>query len=230
MNLDERIDLVRSVEVDVWVRRVNDARRDGRMASWISSLHPRRLGCELVTGSMNGTFNLCQKVIFDDKTTAILRMPIGGRNHPDYADEKAVVEAATLSLLRRQTSIPVPAVYVWGTADHNILGLGPFILMQVVDGVSGSDLHWNHGPETRLLREDISEANLELLFRQIARYQLELFSLNFDTLGSLPLSIGGVDVPTRPLTWKAHASLHGRGIDTIGLPSPPSFLPETILY
>lgn len=131
-------------------------------------------------------------------------------------------EVAILVLLQRHTSIPVPAVYVWGTADHNVLGLGPFILMQVVEGVSGIHLCT---PAVELLHEDISEANLELLFRRFARYQLELFNLSFDSLGSLPLSVGGLGAPTQPLIWKAHEILHRGGIDTIGnyavSPPPP---------
>jgi hypothetical protein len=221
MNCDGRLDPLHSVLHDIWLEKLNAARKDGRMGPWISTIHPRKLGCELLEGSMHGSLNLCQTAIFSDQTKGILRLPLGHLTHPEYADEKVVAEVGVLKLLRERTTILVPVVRAWGRAADNVLGLGPFILMDVVEGVSGSDLlsDYRAGFGTRLLRKDISERKLELLFRQLAQFQLELFSLDFDSLSSVPIPEEGVAAPKRPLTWKAHKILHRGAIDTFGMAS-----------
>lgn len=78
MDYNKRIDLIHEAQKDVWIDRVNEARVDGRMCHWVSTLHPDRLSCRLDGGFLHGAYNLCQKFIFADNTTWILRFPCVG--------------------------------------------------------------------------------------------------------------------------------------------------------
>ncbi|KAK1765045.1 phosphotransferase enzyme family protein [Phialemonium atrogriseum] len=188
MDYNKCIDLIHDAQKDVWVDRVNAGRVDGRMCNWVSTLHPDRLPCRLDGGFLHGAYNLYQKFIFADNTTWILRFPRVGAICDDYADEKIAMEVEVLSLVRERTSIPVPVIYSWGLAADNPLGLGAFILMEFIEGVSAN--HFLRDPkataDTRLMRGDISDSDVEILFRQIAGFQLQLFELDFDRIGSLP--------------------------------------------
>jgi len=214
LDVDHRLDLVQEIQKDLWLDRVNAARQDGRMVAWASTLCG--LPCRLDNGGLNGSYNLCQKVISSDNTTWMLRLNRVGAVHPEYADEKVAVEVEMLTLLRERTTIPVPAIHTWGLAADNPLGLGPFMLMEFVEGVCAKDFLRDTTTDTRLLREDISDGDIEYLFRQFVGFQLQLFELDFDRIGSLPTPRTGFPAPTRPLTWKAHSILHNGGVDTFG--------------
>lgn len=226
MDYDKRIELIHEVQKHVWVGRVNSARVDGRMCHWVSTLHPDRLPCQLDGGFLHGAYNLCQKFIFGDNTIQVLRFPRVGAICREYADEKVAMEVEVLSLLRERTSIPVPAVHSWGLAADNPLGLGAFILMDFIKGVGAS--HVLKDPkatvDTRLVRADISENDVELLFRQVAGFQLQLFELDFDRIGSLPTPKTSFSAPVRPLTWKVHDITQTGGVDTFGTLQTSRFL------
>ena len=140
MDYDKRIDLIHEVQKDVWVDRVNEARIDGRMCSWVTTLYPERLLCRMEGDFLHGSYNLCQKFVFSDNSTWLLRFPGVRAICADYADEKITIEVEVLSLIRERTSIPVPKVYSWGLAADNPLGLGAFILMEFIIGTSVSRL------------------------------------------------------------------------------------------
>ncbi|RSL44440.1 hypothetical protein CEP51_016224, partial [Fusarium floridanum] len=163
MDYNKCIDLIHEVQKNAWVDRVNAARVDGRMCHWVSTLHPDGLPCRLDGGFLHGAYNVCQKFVFNDGTTQILRFPRVGAICDRYADEKIAMEVEVLSLVRKRTTIPVPTVCSWGLAADNPLGLGAFILMEFINGVSAN--HFLRDPEatvpTRLMREDISERDVE---------------------------------------------------------------------
>ncbi|KAJ5202184.1 hypothetical protein N7449_004263 [Penicillium cf. viridicatum] len=60
--------------------------------------------------------------------------------------------------------------------------------MDFVNGVSLSDLLRDANAEhpTRVMREDISDNDIEVIYRQMANFLLQLFKLDFDRIGSLP--------------------------------------------
>lgn len=159
---------------------------------------------------------------FSDGTAWMARFPRVGKVHNEYADEKVAMEVRALSLICEWTTIPVPKVQAWGCAVDNSLGLGAFIMMDFVDGVCLNDLLTdpNEAEPTRLLREDISDGDIEVIYRQFANFLLQLFSLDFDSIGSLP-SLEAKEpespVPKRPLTYKAHDILQNGGVDVFGM-------------
>jgi len=93
-------------------------------------------------------------------------------------------------------------------------------MMDFIDGVSLSDLleDPNAKRATRLMREDISDSDIEVIYRQLANILLQLFQLDFDRIGSLPWLRAEAQspTPTRPLTFKAHSILQNGGVDTFG--------------
>jgi aminoglycoside phosphotransferase (APT) family kinase protein len=164
---------------------------------------------------LNGSYNLCQKLRFCDGTSWLLRMPIIGSVCDEYADEKIAVEVEVLSLLR-DSNVPVPGIIAWGLTAANPLGLGPYIVMDFIEGVSVNTL-LRQQHNTRLLRDDICDDDVKFLYRQFARILLQLFQIDFPMLGSLPTPVTGFNAPVRPLTFKAHDILQTGGVDTFGM-------------
>jgi hypothetical protein len=93
-------------------------------------------------------------------------------------------------------------------------------MMDFINGVSLSDLLEDPNAErpTRLMREDISDSDIEVIYRQLANFLLQLFKLDFDRIGSLqsPRAEAQSPTPTHPLTFKAHSILQNGGVDTFG--------------
>ncbi|KAL2870912.1 uncharacterized protein BJX67DRAFT_369843 [Aspergillus lucknowensis] len=144
-----------------WVDKVNEARLNGRLCSWVSTFHPCKLSCRIEGGFLNGSYNLCQRYIFDDGTSL----------SPVYADE-------------------------------NPLGLGPFLLMGFTHGIR--------------LSKNLHDNDIEHVYRQMARFMLELFQINFDKISGIPTPQTGFPAPIRPLTRKSHGILHEGGVDVFG--------------
>ncbi|CAG8182064.1 unnamed protein product [Penicillium olsonii] len=161
MDYNKPLDLLHRAEEAEWVHKVNMARVDGRLCDWATSLHPEKLPCRLDGGFLNGSYNLVQKLIFDDGKVWFLRLPRASSISPEHADEKMAMEVEALHLVRKETLIPVPKVFAWGLAQENPLGLGPFIFMDFIDGVCLNTIFG--GKDSRLLKEDISDTDIEFI-------------------------------------------------------------------
>ncbi|KAF7511853.1 hypothetical protein GJ744_003086 [Endocarpon pusillum] len=109
----------------------------------------------------------------------MVRFPIVGNVCDELVDEKVAMEVEVLSLIRKHTNIPVPRVKAWGRAVDNTLGLGPFIIMDFIEGVSLSTL-FRASKDARLLKEDIDDHDIEFIYKQYARILLQLFRLDFE--------------------------------------------------
>lgn len=212
------VDAVREVEDELWVHKVNEIHREGRLCPWVSTFHKNKLPCQHAGIFQKGSFNAALKVVFSDNTAWMVRFPRGGKVCETYADEKVAMEVAALNIIREQTTIPVPKVHAWGLAASNTLGLGPFMMMDFIDGVTLGNILINPTVDnpTRLLREDIGDENIRFIYRQMANFLLQLFKLDFDRIGSLPWPGDEADSPARPLTFKAHSILQIGGVDTFG--------------
>ena len=183
MDYYKYLDLIQQVEEDIWLRKINEGRLDGRFCSWIPTFHSEQLVCHLEGDSMNGSYNVCQKFAFDDGTVWILRLPRVASISSQYADEEIVteMEVEALGVLRKRTTIPVPKVGTWG-AQNNPLGLGPFLIMDFIGGIRlGRTMI---APGSRLITEDIRDADIEFLYRQMAMFMLQMFDIDIDRIGS----------------------------------------------
>lgn len=217
METDERIELAQDLQGDLWEDRLNEAYRSGRLCAWVSGFHHRRLPCQLEhNGLHHGAYNAGLKLVFDDGVAWLLRFPRVGKVHDSYADEKVAMEVAVINLIRDKSTIPVPKIHAWGVAAENPLGLGPFVLMEFIqEGVSLNDL-LDDKSGTRLLRDDLSDQEIETIYRQFANFLLQLFKLDFDYIGNLHSPHPELRFPSRPLTWKVHDILQTGGVDTFG--------------
>jgi aminoglycoside phosphotransferase (APT) family kinase protein len=120
-----------------------------------------------------------------------------------------------MSILRARTTIPVPKVHAWGIAADNPLHLGPFIMMDYVCGESLQSIL--APPNTRLMREDINDDDIQFIYKQMTNIFLQIFSLDFDHIGSLPPTKTSGTALERPLTWKVHDILQDGGVNTFGM-------------
>ncbi|KAK2757120.1 hypothetical protein FQN54_005090 [Arachnomyces sp. PD_36] len=220
MDTNALLDLVHEVQGQLWVDKLNEAHRKGWLCQWVSTFHPNTLPCQLDGTFHHGAFNVGMKMVFSDGTAWMVRFPRAGMVCDDYADEKVAMEVTALNLIHDRTSVPVPRVHAWGPAASNLLDLGPYIMMDFIDGVSLSDLLKDPNAEypTRLMRADISDSDIEVIYRQLANYLLQIFKLDFDQIGSLPWPVVGYqsDTPPPPLTFKAHSILQNGGVNTFG--------------
>lgn len=123
------------------------------------------------------------------------------------------MEVEALHVIREKTSLPVPEVYAWGLERENRLGLGPFILINFINGICLGEAFG--GGSSRLIREDIPDADIEFGYRQMAHFMLQFYRIDFSQIGSLPTLQTKFPAPGHPLTWKAHEILRVGGVDTL---------------
>ncbi|KAL3456143.1 hypothetical protein BJX64DRAFT_296895 [Aspergillus heterothallicus] len=220
MDTNALVEYIHEAQCHLWVSKVNESHRTGSLCPWVSTFHPQKLSCHLEGTFHHGAFNAGVKMVFSNRTAWMVRFPRAGMVCDEYADEKIAMEVSALKLIRERTTIPVPRVHAYGPSASNTLGLGPFIMMDFIEGVSLSQLLQDANAErpSRVMREDISDKDTKTIYRQMARFMLQLFKLDFDEIGSLPLPRGdGFNpAPPRPLTFKSHCILQNGGIDTFG--------------
>lgn len=87
------------------------------------------------------------------------------------------------------TTIPIPKIHHWGTAEENPLGLGPFIIMDHAEHTQTLS-HALNDPaldptDSHSLDPNISDEKLRLLYRQMANIMVQLSTLSFSRIGSL---------------------------------------------
>lgn len=187
----------------LWVLKYTES-RETTLCEWVSDFHPRKLKCEIygpdARSDRRGAYNIVSKVHFHETNeTWAVRFPQNG-NGP-ISDEKLEAEVAAINIVRRYTDIPIPDIKAWGYAHENKLGLGPFLISAWVDGICLVDFLPSKDGATRLLRDDIPDSTIQRLWRQIARFMLQLSRINFDYIGSCTTT------PRRPLSIKSHQIL-----------------------
>ncbi|GAB0139994.1 hypothetical protein EsHS_00000632 [Epichloe bromicola] len=106
-----------------------------------------------------GAYNLSCKVEFKNGEKWIVRFPMVGK--VVNADEKIDIDVATMNLLRQRTTIPIPEVKSWGLAADDAFRIGPFIMMDFVEGISVEDILQNS--DARNMRQDIIERAIEVV-------------------------------------------------------------------
>jgi hypothetical protein len=218
METDERIELEQEARGVLWEDRVNASFKSGRLCTWVSSFHHLHLPCQLASQEpYYGSYNTGLKFTFQDGTAWLVRFPRVGYVHDSCMDEKVAMEVAVINLIREKSTIPVPKIFAWGIGAENTLELGPFIIMEFIqNGVSLNVLLKDANNGTRLLRDDLSDKEMETIYRQFANFMVQLFKLDFDYIGNLETPRVDLKFPSRPLTWKAHDILQTGGVDTFG--------------
>lgn len=183
-----------------WMRALMDVGVQA-LSTWLSTFR-NGIPCQYDTMLYHGSFNLGISFRFEDGIKWLLRFPKQG--YCIHADEKMEREVAMMHYINRSTSIPVPEVHAWGLSADNIFNLGPYIIMDFIDGVTLASL-WtpdaDSGPFVGMLRDEIPEEDLRKVYRQMCRFSLELADRRFDSIGSLASHDGRL---VAPFTMKMH--------------------------
>ena len=169
----------------------------------------------------NGIADIGSTVQFDKdegiEAKWMMRFPIPGAvMHPEA---KVRHEVAVMEYLKKKTSIRVPKIVAWGTAEENIFpGVGPFIIMEFVDGKPLYDIlrgvpidevfrertadeflkelaqkAAKGHDDNEMLSPDVDDNTLAIIYRQMANVYLELAEHDFEMIGSLSQTSAGTN-------------------------------------
>ncbi|KAF2460783.1 hypothetical protein BDY21DRAFT_413054 [Lineolata rhizophorae] len=180
MDFDRRVDMCNMDRALKWGAAF-DKERNTTLLRWLSSYRNGQL-CEVLT-TYHGSFNWSCSVRFKDGITWLVRFAVPGKSH---------------------TTIPVPAIHHWGLSEDNPSGLGPFIIMDFIAGMSLRDILTDGtDPDSKILKSDFPDEKLRVLYRQIADFHLQLYQLDFSSIGALSIGDDGkITVNASPLTLK----------------------------
>ncbi|KAM5352641.1 hypothetical protein ACJ41O_005363 [Fusarium nematophilum] len=160
-------------------------------------------------GFFKGSFNvsICVKRR-DSDGHVLIRFPFPGNIYGPWRDEKVKNEVMAMKYIRQHTSIPVPIVHHWGITEDSPEQLGPFIIMDFMQGEDLGDLlrkPTEDEQETIILDPNIDETTLDTIYEQIAEFMLELSRLEFPKIGAISqdseLDPSRWTVTSRPLTY-----------------------------
>ncbi|KAK8213130.1 kinase-like domain-containing protein [Phyllosticta paracitricarpa] len=132
-----------------------------------------------------GGFNYCFALRFEDGLQWIFRFPLPKSSM--LPQRKTEAELAVMQFIREKTSIPVPKVIASGVTEGEFEKLGPYILMEFVEGELLSELLLDFDDENQRMRKDIEESTLRHIYSQVAGFYLELFAHEFSAIGSLEM-------------------------------------------
>ncbi len=197
-------------ERNVKDRRLAFARKLIQAVDDIVSFVDNRLGWNgagRYDGFFKGSFNISMDVKRGESGEHVLiRFPSPGNVYGPWQEEKITNEVMVMSYLSENTSIPIPRVRCWGLAKESPRQLGPFIIMDFVEGQDLSDLLQQpseNKEEPIVLDPDIDEAKLDFVYEQVAGFMLELSRLEFPRIGAISrdTTSGQWTVTGRPLTY-----------------------------
>ncbi|KAH3969883.1 hypothetical protein HBH64_151780 [Parastagonospora nodorum] len=156
---------------------------------------------------LKGSFHLSLVVKFSDGgPKAVIRFPKPGHTATAFQEEKVRNEFHFLQFLSEKTTIPIPKVTSWGTTEDSPQHIGPFMIMDYVDGISLATI-LKQPTETEqdevILKTDVDDKKLEYVYEQLADYILQLSKLDFSTIGALSKNPSSNEWTAggRPLTY-----------------------------
>ncbi|KAI5462891.1 hypothetical protein BGZ63DRAFT_379977 [Mariannaea sp. PMI_226] len=135
--------------------------------------------------------------------SVFIRFPLPGRTYSPWAAEKVKNEVFVLEYLREHTTIPVPRVHSWGSAEESPRQLGPFILMDYMEGVCLDDLlkkPTERESDMLILDPAIDQRTLRVVFSQIADYMYQLSQLRLPAIGTVTRNNNSSSSPTTTLS------------------------------
>ncbi|KAF5558995.1 kinase [Fusarium mexicanum] len=205
-------------ELEEWERSLNKATIYRDIANFI--LKYRSGKAVELHRPIKGGYNVFYRLEYADGTSTAIRIPSPATRFPD---EKVRYEVATMRYVAANTTIPVPKIFHWGTAEDNPLGLGPFIIIEYIEHETTLSHALNDPtldpPDSHSLDPNISNKKLEFLYAQMANILLQLSSLSFPRIGSLVEDEEGhISISGRPLMQNMNSILDLTG-------SPSSLLP-----
>jgi hypothetical protein len=170
---------------EAWKKRLDEAQQE------VVDFVIKRVGSDVAGefgGYLKGSYNICLVINLNTKPTYMIRFPQLEMTAMCFLDEKVRNEVHVMELLR-QTTIPLPKVYSWGLTKDSPSQLGPFIIMEYVEGRRLIDeiqrpVKNDNGVEMDLWKE-LGNPRLLHAYSQIADYMLQIYQMDFDAAGSI---------------------------------------------
>jgi hypothetical protein len=213
MDFDENLELLAEHRYLQWLDLLQT--KQAQIPAWATSFHPQRLSCSIVLPTLYGSYNFGIPIAFSNGEKWFVRFPLCGKTSAEHLDEKVASEVTALKLLRARTDIPVPEVKAWGLAHENKLGVGPFIIEEFIYGERLEQILSNpDDKDSCLLNDKLNDGKVETIYKQLARFKLQLFNLNFEHNGSL---VGGSSRLQPPLTMAANMMACLSGANVLGI-------------
>jgi hypothetical protein len=205
-----------------WLRKVIDAKDE------IVAFVDGRLdgdGAGEFIGFLKGSFNLSLRIGFGDRRqSALIRFAKPG--HTMWRDEKVTNEVQFIEYLSQHTTIPLPRVLSWGLTEESPQQLGPFIIMDFIDGTRLSTIlkkPTKDDQEDVILNPDIDNATLDIIYDQLADYMLQISQLNFPRIGAVSKDYASNtwSITGRPLTYNMNELATSTGYPIDRFPTAP---------
>jgi hypothetical protein len=153
-----------------------------------------------------GTHNFSWRLHWDDGDEDwLIRFPLPGKS---MSSAKISHEVGAMQYVAANTTIPVPRVIAYGTADENPTGLGPFIIMTWVEGRRVSDILLHEG----MGLDDCDPKVLRVLYTRMAEVLVQLWGLEFDVIGNLGSREFGAYISGSPWTGEMNELVRACGI------------------
>ncbi|KAL6712090.1 hypothetical protein ACN47E_003133 [Coniothyrium glycines] len=191
-------------EFKAWLSKVIDAKQE--IVAFVASRRQGKPAGEFDC-YLKGSFNLSLVVRFNDGgPKAVIRFPKPGHTATPLRDEKVRNEVQFLEFLGEKTTIPVPRVVSWGLAEDSPQHLGPFMIMDYIDGISLATI-LKQPTETEqdevVLATHVDDSKLDYIYEQLADYMLQLSQLEFPAIGAVSKAPSSHEwiVSERPLTY-----------------------------
>ena len=156
---------------------------------------PFSISCKVINPPLCGSYHIVFPIEFVDGIKWMLKVSVNGDHLNSVTAAALESEAQTMRMLKKETCIPVPAVYAFDTSSDNALSI-PFILMEKLDGRPLNYLWFN---------KEMPKACLEHFrvktLQGLARLMVQLNKFTVKSSGSLvfssdgtPIGLGGAKV------------------------------------
>jgi aminoglycoside phosphotransferase (APT) family kinase protein len=217
-------DLIAEADADderrLWVRKLINAKDE--IVTFVDSRLDGR-GAGEYLGFLKGSFNVSFRVGFGNgKPSPLIRFAKPGHTLSAWRDEKVANEVRAIEYLREKTTIPLPHIRCWGSADESPAQLGSFMIMDFVEGIRLSTLLKEPNEDDQadlILNPAIEETTLDTIYDQLADYLLQLSRLEFSSIGAISKDAASSTwaVTGRPLTYNMNelATLTGYPADQL---------------
>lgn len=123
------------------------------------------------------------------RSGALIRFAKPGHTMSAWTAEKVANEVRFIEYLREYTTIPLPCIRCCGSADESPQQLGPYIIMDFIEGTRLSTFLKQPTEDDQadmILNPNIDEATLDTIYDQIADYMLQISRLEFPLIRPSP--------------------------------------------
>jgi Phosphotransferase enzyme family len=209
-------------ECRAWLRKVIDAKDE--IVAFVNGRLDGGGAGEFI-GFLKGSFNLSLRIGFGDRRqSALIRFAKPG--HTMWRAEKVTNEVQVIEYLSQHTTIPLPRVLSWGLTEESPQQLGPFIIMDFIDGTRLSTIlkqPTKDDQEDVILNPDIDDATLDTIYDQLADYMLQISQLDFPRIGAISKdhTSNTWSVTGRPLTYNMNELATSTGYPIDRFPTAP---------